>query len=358
MQHLEHAFNDSLGQLTLRWRAKLAPEQWAALLADFHRAKAHVVYVATLKLECWQKLPWYACILGHADEQVAREGSRRVLELFAACPLEAANHRLTLLVCSSDAAVGQQLRAFAAGQPRSSLPDLYEMCCKLSAIPVTERCVEQQHGAIKLHATFKHVGPLCVTAALRLPEIERDFKSKEDWMQLAAFAEKTKSIRRIPHLLGVQAHGWLRALPAGRALSTHKLVSLLTAVIYRCDAPSQYDYHRAARASNLRETRRRLLAGARAVGETGTALQRGSFLARLATEHFRSTATPECIYTMPSSSAVKVAPLRQHLHAAAGQRKRRQAQTASLSTQTRSSTHCFSCQPHRAGAPSCNLSSK
>ena len=43
------------------------------------QGKAYLVYILTMKLEQWQKLPWLLCVLGHLSEDVARAGAKHIL---------------------------------------------------------------------------------------------------------------------------------------------------------------------------------------------------------------------------------------------------------------------------------------
>jgi hypothetical protein len=108
--------------------------------------------------------------------------------------------------------------------------------------PHRHRCIERPHGAVKLSTTFKHSGPLCVTASIRFPELERDLRSDDDWDALSCFVEQARNTRRIPHALNIQGHAWLRALgPTIKQTQTHAVVSLLSKIIYRCDTRTKYE---------------------------------------------------------------------------------------------------------------------
>ena len=138
-KQLEAAFEKSLARLTISWRPVLSADQWATYAAEFSKGKSHIVYIITLKTSHWQQLPWALCVLGHYDEEVARSGSRSILRQFATCPDAGANHRLTMSVCSPNANLGRQLRNFARGAGRDTLPELFTSCAGFAGIPITER---------------------------------------------------------------------------------------------------------------------------------------------------------------------------------------------------------------------------
>ena len=283
-KEMEKAFVEVLAALTLAWRDRLSEERWSALVSDFAKGKAHIVYIVTLKLDQWLHLPWFLAILGHHCEEIARDGARVALLMYSTCTAEAANHRLTILLCSENGALGQQMRTFAAGAARESLPDFFAFCCKLAAIPITERSIEQPHGAIKLNTAYKHAGPLCVTASVRFPEAEQHILGDSGALSvLVECVDVAKHLRKIPHHLGIQRHPWLRALPAGRALQSHKLVSVLTSVVYRCDAVAQYQNTAGTHKTYETAKKRRHLEGQQAVGVKNEILSNEKMLARLAT---------------------------------------------------------------------------
>ena len=314
---LDEAFTGGLGRLSLSWRSRLSQDQWALLIADWARAKSHAVYIIS-KAQHWQHLPWLLCVLGHFDESVARQGAKDILAQVTRCPGADVNHRLTLQACAPDSRLGKQLRAFAGGVRLDSLDELMALAATLARAPITERCIEQPHGAVKLNTAFKHAGPLAVTASIRAPEIDPDFRSQDEWEALSNFVEQAKHARRIPHALGIQGHPWLRALPATGA-QTHKVVSLLTSIICRCDAGSQYVAFESTRKAHAAASRKRKTHAEQKLAPAKAVLGHGTFMANLATEHFRTVADKARVYSLPSQlRGSYVAPLRKHMHPRAG----------------------------------------
>ena len=319
LEVLQDECTTTVADLALTWRTRLGAEQWARLLGDFGRGKAHIVYIVTMKLDQWQRLPWLLCVLGHHDEQVARQGANHILKEYQGCTAEAANHRLTNRVCAEGGVLGWQLRAFAAGSPRTSLPELHLLSAQLAAIPCTERSIEAPHGQIKLNTAYKHCGPLSVAASVRFPEIDFEvMRYEEAWKEMVECIESARHMRTIPAKLSISAHPWLRALPTGRALQTHRYVSILTAVLYRCDTHAQYESTAQHRKYHESAKRKRLVEGSQAVPaqEPDGLAPKDAMLAHLAMNHFRCVAKEYELFSMPIGTPeqpIFVAPLHQHL---------------------------------------------
>ena len=94
-EQLDTAYRLSLARLALKQRGACAEQEWANLVLDMERGKNHVLYVLTLKLQHWQELPWYLCILAHTDEAVARRGAANILDRFDRGNLGHLHHCLT-----------------------------------------------------------------------------------------------------------------------------------------------------------------------------------------------------------------------------------------------------------------------
>ena len=107
----------------------------------------------------------------------------------------------------------------------------------------------------------------------------------------------------------VQGHPWLRALPSGRKLQSHKLVSVLSSIVYRCDAYVHFQNVRTFQKVHEASKRKRHRAGQQAVGERELELTKARMFARLATEHFRTVADDKHIFSMPT-------PKHQHIQVA------------------------------------------
>ena len=84
-------------KLSLTCRHRLTREQWSDLLLEWHRARGHTTYIATLKLVNWKLLPWFLTILADPECRIARAGAAKILEQFDQNPDKAGNGSLTSL---------------------------------------------------------------------------------------------------------------------------------------------------------------------------------------------------------------------------------------------------------------------
>ncbi len=290
-------FSNALGELAAV-RGGMTEAEWACLLSEWARARAHISYVLTLKLHHWTELPWLLCVLGHPDESTAREGTHRILQQFDRCPVNAVHHRLTLQFAAPDSPLRPQLEAFSAGTPRRELPELHGAAAGLLFIPVTERRVEGPHGLVKKSLTYKHHSPLSVAMAVRRREIMRDFGTEASLQELAACADEVRSVRRIPKLFGFARHPWLNHI--SHSAGTHAWVSLVAKIIYRCDDVTQFQDCAAARVSHVRAKRARVRAEQQAVPAAAPpVLDRDHVLAHAMTDHFRRVAKPSSVFSLP-----------------------------------------------------------
>ena len=82
MRQLQAESAATLSKLTLKWKFRLPVDAWASLVADYAKGKSHIAYILTLKLDNWQQLPWYLCILGRIDEETARQGGAKILNMY------------------------------------------------------------------------------------------------------------------------------------------------------------------------------------------------------------------------------------------------------------------------------------
>eukprot|EP00969_Alexandrium_andersonii_P097976 4325299-Alexandrium_andersonii.AAC.1 len=266
---LEQAWQHALGDLILKCRHLLTPESWAKVIGEMERGKHHVHFILLLKLQHWQELPWVLCILAHSSSEVARAGAAQILQKYDEVPEAVCHHRLTHAFCSEGSALRAQLEQFRDGTDLGFLGDLQRAVAQLRFIPVTERSVERPHSLVMRALSYKHHGPLSVTMAIRCNDILRDFATPASFNVLAAIAGEAKSTREIQHLLGIQNHPWLRALP--RDASTHCRVRVLACVIYRCDDPSQFAVFQDAADSDKGSKKRTVKAQQEALGKSAEA---------------------------------------------------------------------------------------
>ena len=301
-ERLDKGFTSALSKLTRRWRPLLTADEWGQLLSDFKSGKSHIAYILILKLSVWQQLPWYLCILGHLDEEIARDGAVKIIAMWEAMPNVEANHRLTIMVCHPATELGCQLRAFSRGAARRSLLAFNKLCCSLLLVQVTERSVEAAHKDVHMSCNYRNSGPVAVAQALREPEMSKVVATDDGHAKLVEIIEEVKSAVMLAHRCGVQGHPWWQALP-GRA-GTHLRFSVLKNIVYRCDPISQFlcdshlsqyeQYHSKQQTKRKRE-------GLIAVGQDKPKhkLTILSLLASLATEHFRQTVSADSIISLP-----------------------------------------------------------
>ena len=179
------------------------------------------------------------------------------------------------------------------------LPELQTEAARLALIPVTERCIEARHADAMKAISRRHSGPLSVSMAIRLREIEKHVHRDMNYSKLLCEqVSNTKHIHKIPKLLGLQSHPWITGLPPKCQRSF--LVSVLTRVIYRCDLPSQFEDYSSVRAFNDLSWQRkrprpippRPIAAGPAAGF--------AFLQLFwVTEHVRALRSAEFVYSMP-----------------------------------------------------------
>ena len=129
---------------------------------------------------------------------------------------------------------GGNCRDSSAEKKLTSLPELETAVSRLRFVPVTERSSEQPHGILKTNITYRRHGPLSVAMSARAPEFERDFvPSETQFKSFVQHAEAAMSVRRIPHLLQLGGHPWLKPLSAGK-FDSSRWVTILSHAIYSC----------------------------------------------------------------------------------------------------------------------------
>ena len=255
-EHMSVAWSDALSELTAACRPYLTHQQWSAVLLEFNRGKSHCAYIIILKLQNWEQLPWMLCGLAHCNEDTARSIAMRAIAQYdqarpGGAAVEAAIHHRVSHKFLSPGCLREQLEAFAnnAGG-RAEFAELYTEIAQLRFIPITERSIEEPHSRIKRAITYRNHGPLSVTLTARGTEVERtiaDESSAEakassmlNFEALSKHISEVISVRKIPHMLEMGLHPWLRVLAEGHE-QTSKWVTLLSCILYRCDDASQFE---------------------------------------------------------------------------------------------------------------------
>ena len=255
---LDGACEGVASSLAAAWRSQLSREEWRQLLAELDKAKGHIAQLVIMKTQHWQELPWLLCGLAHADESAARRVTAAALDKFDSSD-ESKHHRVSLrfLSKSGSKSLRSQVELFGEGQPLHTLPQLSAEIAKFRCIPLTERSIEAPHGDIFKALTHKHHGPVSVSMAVRLQQIEA-LACGDTFDCLCDVLANLKKVRKIPAALGLQHHPWVQSMP--KHSTTSSWTSPLTQVIYRCDGTSQYASFASARDAWLRGRRARLKA--------------------------------------------------------------------------------------------------
>ena len=130
----------------------LSERDKAIILADFARARRHILITLTFKLSPWTQLPYMLIGLGHHDDEKARWCGERALQLYPHAPTTVREHAWVSLLCSAGGALNSALMAFVwEGRRLADVPALHIACAIFRFVPVVERWVESLHAQIKKH---------------------------------------------------------------------------------------------------------------------------------------------------------------------------------------------------------------
>ena len=121
------------------------------VISDFDRARRHIVFNLTLKLNFWKQLPWALFALAHSVTAVARTCCRRALRKFRDAP-DATHHWVTRLLCDPRWPGFAAFSAFCEGEAAiSESLLLLRMAARFRFAPVAERWIEGRHALTKGH---------------------------------------------------------------------------------------------------------------------------------------------------------------------------------------------------------------
>ena len=286
-EQLDLAYIDALGHLSRECRPAVGTETWASLLQEFAAAKSYMHFILTIKLQNWTELPWLCCALAHHDESKARQGARRILEKLAQVPADAPailQHHWTRVF--AEPRMMQELEAFASGRPRRQLRNLWRATRPLVGIPITERSVEAPHGRVKRSIAYKNDGPLSISMSMRVPDIERDiWPDKVAFDNMCSLCDEALSVRRVPRLLDLHGHPWIRSLHRCRQSSSW--VALLSCIIYRCDDVTAFECHADAKHTHDSVQRGKARLAKPYIEKKDVALTLDSVMNKAATDHLR-----------------------------------------------------------------------
>ena len=211
-------------------------------------AKACCQTVMTLKMKCWDTLPWKLCGIAHPFADTARRCTQEALAQFNATPkgLASLHHPLTTVLLDPDEAPRAALEEFAEGRcSREDFPTaVTELVLALLFIPICERVVEAQHKDVKraLAKFTSQGGGARASIAIRHLELVRAMHDSPEGSRqvlLEAFGKVRKSWDLVlaSGLGGHPSLGGLRGQPLLRACQ---------AAVCRCDLDAQYFDHGSA----------------------------------------------------------------------------------------------------------------
>ena len=214
-----------------------AAEQ-AEVSTMFRHCTSRIHLFLKIKLTHWQQLPHVWCGVAHWDKAVAQQCARKGRELFQQNPEAPWHHSLTLTMCCR---LRDDLDKFIAGSDMLCLSQAFqEVVAQLLFIPVSERTIEQKHALVTmaLHKSGLKGSTVRLSFANRIPELHSYLNKHYDEMPklLDCFAQ-ARHHRRVPALLGLDAHPLIAALPPSTRSSHY--TKILRAILYRADVESQ-----------------------------------------------------------------------------------------------------------------------
>ena len=220
------------------WRPRLSGTQWCTICKEWARIKAHLIYHLTSKLNVWRELPWKLCALAHPSLLRARAAAEEVMRLFDMAPTEeAAHHPLSWLFLNPRGELRPLLQMFKDGVSLhcQRLRKLKVQIAKLLFVMVAERSIERPHSLVSTDVAFKNIGPVSVSTAARAPEIQKLFGTDPAMFEkLVQYMDKTRSVSRIPGLLDLDQHPWIKHAK-GQKCNNSKMAALVSRVVYRAD---------------------------------------------------------------------------------------------------------------------------
>ena len=124
-------------------------EERATILSDFARGRAFLQFVLKVKLSHWETLPHVLCSASHHDEDMARHGLQKAVNLYRVRdPSE--HHGLSNMALGADSELRQEILDFTSGRKRrKDLPMLTEFAAQLRFISVVERRCESLHARVQ-----------------------------------------------------------------------------------------------------------------------------------------------------------------------------------------------------------------
>ena len=132
----------------------------------------------------------------------------------------------------------QQVEELATGRPLNQLPELHIEVAKLKVVPTVERRIEGQHSLVCRSTVHRKVSGACVSLRLPMSQVANALRNDSDWVkQLALQIEAHPG--RLTQQLGLGMYPALLCLQFA-TVHRQRWRKILAAVVYRCDAESQF----------------------------------------------------------------------------------------------------------------------
>ena len=237
---------------------RLSPAEREIVMGNFSKGSLHMGCIITLKLAIWDNLPHKLAVMGHCDENIAREGFREVMMLYRASGGVGAGeaiHRLAHLICSAVSPIKEEREAWLRGVPRSQLPRIISFCSKMRFLSTSERAIEAKHAIttrnLKRTTNLSEAG---VAFELRGTELGRRLDKRDD--MLVSLVEFVETLRGDPENMLAEL-GLLHHPKVVQIRKKKKDISRRVAaeIIDHCDSESKYI--KLDEAKRMMETHRR-----------------------------------------------------------------------------------------------------
>lgn len=244
-QFLRILLNAGVAALSLDLAAALVlGSDQVEVLREFATERAYIWFTFVVKFSFWQCLPWSLFGLGHTDEAVARMVANSCLQQFATLPVGSTIHWLVLVFFVGDSVVAHELRLFAAGAARTTLPVLMRFMARFRFALTSERWIEALHAAARHFLTYAHhAGPAHIGFHSVLPVIrkrlERDKSILDD---LARHCTEIRNLRMCLHKFGLSKKPEAELLlgRSGSERVNKRGVQRATRILYHVDRATLY----------------------------------------------------------------------------------------------------------------------
>ena len=214
--------------------------QWNKISRNLDHMKVCCQTALSVKLNCWDLLPWKLCGVAHKNEETARRCCKEAIASFDAVSADRArfHHPLAIALLGPGSA-RIALEQFADGRiARASLPEnILEVISALYWIPVVERVVEASHKDVKraLAKITNQAGGARASVAIRHREISAAVAGKEAAGQFAQELERVgKNTLSLVQSTGLGSH------PDLEGKRGHILWRACQQAVYRADLDAQY----------------------------------------------------------------------------------------------------------------------